>query len=674
METHPGPSHNRAHSTNTPRPHASKACNECKQQKLRCNAKLDPKGCARCQRLGLVCAVQNGFKRINKRQKSEILQQENQLLRQQLGSVFSASDPRISTSPSIIASQSPLSPLSRQGTNEPTLQQPGPSISLPEVSTAIDVPVQLPVNLNTTLPRTLDDIVLQADEIDDIFELYFTHYAKHLPFLDCQRSESPNAFHARSPLLFWAIISAGARRYPRNPALLFSLSEPLLKLGWSAMQISGAVIHNIQGLLILSTWPFPTNTTSRDGTFTLSGMAVNLALQIGLHVPLQGQEYSRTRIDLSNDSLARRVQLWSFCVVVHQKAACALGYSITLPLNLFQQKLDVSGLMCLAPRSLSLEVKIAGIISRFNSVFSEFNFDDLQQQAQVAPSMMLNVFEAQLEELSSEVHSLSDLEDLYFQIAQLQLRIYYLRCPQSEVFSLNLLKLYTTAINIIEKVSYIDSETKNFASFCPHHVYRMMTLAAATVLRVLKTPMSSNISEQKQGVSAIFLAVSLLKRISIYNNDMPSRMTGIFSQLWTSQKAFKAAGDQRSSTALRIQSRLSMSLLHDTMWWWREEFGGAQNLEPKPARARDQQVDQSEPANNIPSSSAQNSSQLTSANANDNNLLSMGGNNMTDSNVVPQDASMDGMFLNDDPFSFIWGQTDHGFESMVELFPDSWPL
>lgn len=143
--------------------------------------------------------------------------------------------------------------------------------------------------------------------------------------------------------------------------------------------------------------------------------------------------------------------------------------------------------MCLAPRSLSLEVKIAGIIGRFNAVFSEFNFDDLQPQAQVAPSMMLNVFEAQLEELSTEVHSLSgnkkpfnidwlllmtvydlDLEDLYFQIAQLQLRIYYLRCPQNEVFSLNLLKLYTTAINIIEKVNYIDSETKNFATFCPH--------------------------------------------------------------------------------------------------------------------------------------------------------------------------------------------------------------
>lgn len=81
-------------------------------------------------------------------------------------------------------------------------------------------------------------------------------------------------------------------------------------------------------------------------------------------------------------------------------------------------------------------------------------------------------------------------------------------------------------------------------------------------------------------------------------------------------------------------------------------------------------MDQS--SNNIPCSSAPSSSQLTSAS--DNNLVNMGSNNMADMNVAAQDAPMDGLFLNDDSFSFIWGQTDHGFESMVELFPDSWPL
>ena len=57
-------------------------------------------------------------------------------------------------------------------------------------------------------------------------------------------------------------------------------------------------------------------------------MAVNLALQVGLHVPLQGQEYSRTRVDLSNEGLARRVQLWSYCVVAHQKYIIPLLFTL----------------------------------------------------------------------------------------------------------------------------------------------------------------------------------------------------------------------------------------------------------------------------------------------------------------------------------------------------------
>ena len=69
--------------------------------------------------------------------------------------------------------------------------------------------------------------------------------------------------------------------------------------------------------------------------------------------------------------------------------------------------MDLSGLMSLAPRSLSLEVRLAGIIGRINSVFSEFNFDDLQKQAQVAPTMMLDVFENQLNEFDSEIATLS---------------------------------------------------------------------------------------------------------------------------------------------------------------------------------------------------------------------------------------------------------------------------
>lgn len=512
-------------------------------------------------------------------------------------------------------------------------------------------------------------IQLEPQEIDDLFSLYFLRCAKHLPFLDSQIT--PNAYYEQSPLLFWAIISAGSRRYTANPNLYALLTEPVLELAWSKMHTSGSVIPNIQGLLILTTWPFPTNSTSKDNTFTLSGMSVNLALQIGLHVPLQGQEYSRTRIDLSNDNIARRVQLWSYCVVVHQKAACALGYPITLPLELFRRKLDLNGVMDFAPRSLQLELKLASIIGRINSVFSDFSFDDLENQPQAAPAMMLEVFEAQLNELDREEAAVTDLEVLYLQIARLQLRIYYLRCPENETFSLNLAKIYTIALKVIDMAGKLDKDM-DLASFCPHYVYRMVALATSVLLRVLKTSLARYVADPQAGRTSFLLAISLLKKMSVSANDMPSRMAGILSQLWTSEKVFKGDTGGQGSATMRIQSRMSMSSLHDMMWRWREEYAGQAYENAKISRSKDQNMEASnqksagnqttDPPGKVPEPEV--------------------GVNVTNNGLIPASELMnmsdpvlsDDLLALDDNSAFLWDPIDHGFESMIELFPDSWPL
>ncbi|TVY52530.1 Regulatory protein LEU3, partial [Lachnellula cervina] len=599
--------------------------------------------------------------------KSAILQRENDLLRERLSTVYGANDPRlqesgISTSPSdAVVSHSPTSRHESQDQSEQRQEDNTLQVA------SLHTPIPLGASLSDTLPRSLGGVNLEPKEIDDIFALYFLYYAKHLPFLDPQAT--PNSFYDQSPLLFWAIISAGTRRYIGNPTLIGSIAEPVLKLGWSSMHIGGAVIPNIQGLLILSTWPFPTNSTSKDNTFTLSGMSINLALQIGLHVPLQGQDYSRTRVDLSNENIARRVQLWSYCVVVHQKAACALGYPITLPLDLFQRKLELSGHLSLTPRSLNLEIRLASIVGRMNSVLFEYNFDDLQNKPQAAPSMMLDVFEAQLSELERESSEFSDLEALYLQIARLQLRIYYLRCPEDEMFSLNLTKIYTTAIQVIEMTGRLDSEI-NLASFCPHQIYRMSALAASVLLRILKTRISTYIRDQQAGKVSYFQEIALLRKMSVHNNDMPGRMAGIFAQLWTSQKAFKPKGDGIASPEVRIQSRLSMSLLHDTMWWWREEYGDQPYTRSLKKEQQANLRESSAPSNSLPAESY-----LENPNAENNVPENVNSNNtqMLDQNLVNQTETSD-FFAVDDTMSFLWDPIDPGFESMIELFPDSWPL
>ncbi|KAH6676544.1 hypothetical protein B0J14DRAFT_560838 [Halenospora varia] len=580
---------------------------------LRCSAKLDyPDPCPRCKRLGLVCTIENGFRRVNKRQKSAILQRENQLLRERLSLANASTGSRISTSPSEAEiSHSPQSAMSRQGNVD--FRAPDP---VPESfhQNSFNMPVTLQPTTSSTLSRILGGIQLEPQEIDELFALYFLRCAKHLPFLDSQIT--PNAYYEQSPLLFWAIISAGSRRYTANPNLYALLAEPVLELAWSKMHTSGSVIPNIQGLLILTTWPFPTNSTSKDNTFTLSGMSVNLALQIGLHVPLQGQEYSRTRIDLSNDNIARRVQLWSYCVVVHQK------------------KLDLNGVMDFAPRSLQLELKLASIIGRINSVFSDFSFDDLQNQPQAAPAMMLEVFEAQLNELDRE-------------------------------------EAAVTALKVIDMAGKLDKDM-DLASFCPHYVYRMVALATSVLLRVLKTSLARYVADPQAGRTSFLLAISLLKKMSVSANDMPSRMAGILSQLWTSEKVFKGDTGGQGSATMRIQSRMSMSSLHDMMWRWREEYAGQAYENAKISRSKDQNAETSnqkpagnqttDPLGKVPEPEV-------GASVTNNGLIPA-----TDLMNMSDPVLSDDLLALDDNSAFLWDPIDHGFESMIELFPDSWPL
>lgn len=65
-----------------------RACNECKQQKLRCDlaGTQDPTvtSCSRCTKLGLDCRIDEGFRRERKRKRAVELESEVQTLQQQL--------------------------------------------------------------------------------------------------------------------------------------------------------------------------------------------------------------------------------------------------------------------------------------------------------------------------------------------------------------------------------------------------------------------------------------------------------------------------------------------------------------------------------------------------------------------------------------------------------------
>ena len=149
------------------------------------------------------------------------------------------------------------------------------------------------------------------------FRSYFTLYHPFLPILE--PDWAPDYYYEKWPLLFWTIIAVGGRHYAPIPGLAVALSAPVSKLLWATLADVPQSYHIIKGLCVLCSWPFPTSSTSTDTTYMISGVTMQIALQIGLHRPTHAQDFSRFRVELREEELKDRVRTWAACNMVAQR-------------------------------------------------------------------------------------------------------------------------------------------------------------------------------------------------------------------------------------------------------------------------------------------------------------------------------------------------------------------
>ena len=99
----------------------------------------------------------------------------------------------------------------------------------------------------------------------------------------------------------------------------------------------------------------------------------------------------------------------------------------------------------------------------------------------------------------------------------------------------------------------------------------MVGLAAILVMKIVSSSYFQYV-DVEGGRRAFNTAISLLRKCSVEDNDLKGRMSKILAQLWGVHLSDRAMRDQVPS--LRIKSRFCTSMLHDSLWLWREKFGG----------------------------------------------------------------------------------------------------
>ena len=129
------------------------------------------------------------------------------------------------------------------------------------------------------------------------------------------------------------------------------------------------------------------------------------------------------------------------------------------------------------------------------------------------------------------------------------------------------------------------------AGFQIHHatnyILQMIIAAGFSLLKLLNSFFANHV-DLDYGKKLFRRAIWMIRTISISANDLPSRLAEVLAQLWNSGGAGSRIPKRSnevvdSSLQLKVRCRMSMSLVYDSVWRWREEFQakGKGNLECK---------------------------------------------------------------------------------------------
>jgi hypothetical protein len=122
-------------------------------------------------------------------------------------------------------------------------------------------------------------------------------------------------------------------------------------------------------------------------------------------------------------------------------------------------------------------------------------------------------------------------------------------------------QLFAITCSTIQAILDLDS-TYDLKSYGTSYIWLGFLLALSVILRLQKTPLSKKLHHQ-DGSKLFLEGLSNFGMWSISHDDKTSKIADRFCKLWQSNKIFKRP-DGSPSAALRIRTRLAMSIILDT--------------------------------------------------------------------------------------------------------------
>ncbi|KAB8207397.1 hypothetical protein BDV34DRAFT_192183 [Aspergillus parasiticus] len=549
-----------------------KACNECKQQKLRCDIVQTPAAaCSRCRRLQIECKVEPSFKRISKRRRNAEMEKEIAELRRRLAT--SADHPHgveatVSDELSPCSEEVFCGPDSAVSNRTRTLSAP---LEAQPLATPLTIQRDASIMSQEDNMWRLEDVSLSRPRVARLFEQYFKYYHPFLPLLNPQKP--PEEYYRRCPLQAWTIICVASRRAPSEPGLLTALSGPFSRFLWSTITGVPQDYRVVKALCLLCTWPLPTTSQRTDATFMLSGLMMQISMQLGLHRPVQPEEFTTFRMEVQGEAVKDRIQTWAICNIVAQNVATGYGQP---PGTIYDWALEPASLQD-ADYHPSHDLQTRLRIEKFCDRVTKSLYSSKPEPAEFISSeklLIVQLLENELRDMEVDLgRDISNINMIHLRAAELHLRYFVFlgSNPRSD----DLTKLFIATTSFLGRVLDLETSPGELIGHATNYILQMIVSAAFALMKLLKSDFSRHI-DFDHGKLLFNGAISAIRRISVMDHDRPVRLADILAQMWNAGGS-DPSGEE--ALLLKVRCRMSMSHVYDTVWRWRQRFRPIKSVE-----------------------------------------------------------------------------------------------
>ncbi|KAH7122679.1 hypothetical protein B0J11DRAFT_581370 [Dendryphion nanum] len=461
-----------------------------------------------------------------------------------------------------------LEELKSQRADEPGKSTESPSFGdVSDVSPNFDVeyPYRLTFDDSDLIKEQFElaDFVIDRETVVEVYYIFSYHFHPHLPMFE--PSHSIAFIHDSSPLLFWTIIAIVlARQLRPNHGDLFKLLEkPFTKQLKSDFLSAPLPIHTIQALLYLITFPFPTDSQTREPSWLYCGIALNASLYMGLQKSKPTQ--SLRSIGVVPGTIRARARTWLACFVASTSLSLFVGSS-----PLIHSTGELENIMKFTheqplPLEYMYEITVQHTLAKFTSVL----LNDARAAVNLA---VVQLVDGELDGLKAKSLAMDWTSRTEYCLLVAKLHLYAMTVikMQSDITSRNILLQLGLSVSLrivylmerglgYESNQYTDVPVDLLPRTCPKNHFRGLLLASIFLLRYFALNDHATAEEQELARNSVSIAHTYFKSISAEPSDEQDRGARLLASL-SRQKPVNI-----DNFKPRVDDRLGASLLYDAI-------------------------------------------------------------------------------------------------------------